>query len=393
MGCGPQEEFYGCSDIAIEQHGKTSTPDVCSGHRIKHEYVAKQARAPAHIPTTTPPEERQEDPGFGYNYGNSARSYGSKYGNHGSSDSSHSSANSGSSYGSEDDNHDSSNYGINSGNHGKSGRSYDSNNGNSEWSASNHGNKADEKCSSAGAYKGQAGMDNWCVTNCAAGYCPPSHCECGSSDPIVESYGPEGREAETDRRMEDPPRIYQTREINDNRNIARCYAIGPIRYQPGMNDWCQQACDLGSCPRDECKCVPQVERERTPPSDWDTHHIQPTTAINIINGDGYHPTKRDRAFDDRSRVTGNRQCNTHFHAMGHHRGDAFLDTFCFQECPLGNCLRNLCECADIPSKFSSCFAVGAFKNNVGNDQFCKIQCYSNWCPPEYCQCPGENIKK
>ena len=33
-------------------------------------------------------------------------------------------------------------------------------------------------CKSAGAYAGQAGMDEWCVTNCAAGYCPTSHCVC-----------------------------------------------------------------------------------------------------------------------------------------------------------------------------------------------------------------------
>ena len=34
------------------------------------------------------------------------------------------------------------------------------------------------ECKSAGEYAGQPGMDQWCVTNCAAGYCPASHCDC-----------------------------------------------------------------------------------------------------------------------------------------------------------------------------------------------------------------------
>jgi len=33
-------------------------------------------------------------------------------------------------------------------------------------------------CKATGAYEGQANMDQWCVTNCAAGYCPASHCVC-----------------------------------------------------------------------------------------------------------------------------------------------------------------------------------------------------------------------
>eukprot|EP00918_Siedleckia_nematoides_P023786 GHVU01051336.1.p1 GENE.GHVU01051336.1~~GHVU01051336.1.p1 ORF type:complete len:285 (-),score=6.29 GHVU01051336.1:129-983(-) len=33
-------------------------------------------------------------------------------------------------------------------------------------------------CKSAGAWKGQLGMDGWCQENCSRGYCPATHCKC-----------------------------------------------------------------------------------------------------------------------------------------------------------------------------------------------------------------------
>ena len=33
-------------------------------------------------------------------------------------------------------------------------------------------------CRGAGAYEFDPGMSQWCVINCAAGFCPPSHCIC-----------------------------------------------------------------------------------------------------------------------------------------------------------------------------------------------------------------------
>ncbi|XP_068729965.1 uncharacterized protein [Montipora capricornis] len=33
-------------------------------------------------------------------------------------------------------------------------------------------------CQATEAYKNQPGMDKWCTSNCAAGYCPSSHCVC-----------------------------------------------------------------------------------------------------------------------------------------------------------------------------------------------------------------------
>ncbi|KAJ7371555.1 hypothetical protein OS493_024897 [Desmophyllum pertusum] len=34
------------------------------------------------------------------------------------------------------------------------------------------------KCRATGVWTGNAGMDAWCVANCAAGNCPSSHCTC-----------------------------------------------------------------------------------------------------------------------------------------------------------------------------------------------------------------------
>ena len=33
-------------------------------------------------------------------------------------------------------------------------------------------------CKATGLYKNNSGMDKWCAVNCAAGYCPASHCIC-----------------------------------------------------------------------------------------------------------------------------------------------------------------------------------------------------------------------
>uniref|UniRef100_A0A6C0LTB4 Uncharacterized protein n=1 Tax=viral metagenome TaxID=1070528 RepID=A0A6C0LTB4_9ZZZZ len=38
-----------------------------------------------------------------------------------------------------------------------------------------------ETCKATGDWTGQVSMDSWCVTNCAAGYCPSTHCVCGST--------------------------------------------------------------------------------------------------------------------------------------------------------------------------------------------------------------------
>jgi len=35
-----------------------------------------------------------------------------------------------------------------------------------------------KKCRSDGLWRGVPNMDQWCRTNCAVGYCPPSHCTC-----------------------------------------------------------------------------------------------------------------------------------------------------------------------------------------------------------------------
>ncbi|KAK3094485.1 hypothetical protein FSP39_002338 [Pinctada imbricata] len=40
-------------------------------------------------------------------------------------------------------------------------------------------------------YKDNPGMDVWCVTNCAAGFCPPSHCSCGARKRVyTQNEGP-----------------------------------------------------------------------------------------------------------------------------------------------------------------------------------------------------------
>merc|ERR1712226_1384684 len=73
-------------------------------------------------------------------------------------------------------------------------------------------------CRATGAWTGQASMDQWCVTNCAAGYCPSTHCKCGV---IATEAPPSG---------------------------GGCQAAGPWTGQAAMNQWCVTNCAVGYCP-------------------------------------------------------------------------------------------------------------------------------------------------
>ncbi|XP_052703443.1 uncharacterized protein LOC128179830 [Crassostrea angulata] len=171
LGCGPQEEFYGCSDIAVEGKSKinlsttkattkpttttkataktstttTTTPSTTSSTTTttaststtvetttnpttatitKPSTTTTQTTTPTTtIPTTTqkPKQTTKSTPRFSSTTGSS--------------------------------------------------------NGSGNRLVSN-GGSAKKKCSPTDVWKKTPGMTQWCVTNCRMGYCPASHCVC-----------------------------------------------------------------------------------------------------------------------------------------------------------------------------------------------------------------------
>jgi len=90
-------------------------------------------------------------------------------------------------------------------------------------------------CYSVAPYSSQAGMDDWCVTNCALGYCPQTHCICVTTEQVLDD--------DVDDLEDDdiPP--------------PGCVPVGLYMFQPGMYDWCSANCALGYCPPSHCKCL------------------------------------------------------------------------------------------------------------------------------------------
>ncbi|WAR30089.1 hypothetical protein MAR_003657, partial [Mya arenaria] len=72
------------------------------------------------------------------------------------------------------------------------------------------------KCRATSAWS-SASMDQWCETNCAAGYCPASHCTCTGKE-----------------------------------TACTCKAVWPYSANPSMKDWCCKNCALGNCPSSHC---------------------------------------------------------------------------------------------------------------------------------------------
>lgn len=83
-------------------------------------------------------------------------------------------------------------------------------------------------CKATGPWTGQKAMDNWCVVNCANGFCPSSHCEC------------------------EVPKEDKTK---GTANSFTCRAVGIWKRMKSIEDWCTHHCPLGYCPPSLCKCV------------------------------------------------------------------------------------------------------------------------------------------
>eukprot|EP00794_Sanderia_malayensis_P012903 gene12903-14233_t len=104
-------------------------------------------------------------------------------------------------------------------------------------------------CKAVGVWVNVAGMDAWCEVNCAAGYCPTSHCSCKHVPPVTT----------------DSPKIITdvTPNVTDGPTTTRkttvipkvsCKAVGVWVKVAGMDAWCEVHCAAGYCPASHCSC-------------------------------------------------------------------------------------------------------------------------------------------
>ena len=74
-------------------------------------------------------------------------------------------------------------------------------------------------CVARGLWEGDAGMTQWCQDNCSRGHCPVTRCDCGNLPPLRD-----------------------------------CGANSVYKVVPGMDIWCQNMCDHGDCQETHCIC-------------------------------------------------------------------------------------------------------------------------------------------
>ena len=176
VGCGPQEQFYGCADISIGQgrpgpvaNSNNRFPNRPAGHAQAptdqlnyngrpHESAVGQGR-PVPLPFGTSnkkklrisPKTNIQRPDYGYKYGRFLQ------GN------------------------------VQPGPFISGQRDKWTGNWQQPWAKSNglriksrHQSTGSGRglCIATGAWAGQSDMDQWCLSNCALGNCPATHCRC-----------------------------------------------------------------------------------------------------------------------------------------------------------------------------------------------------------------------
>ena len=79
--------------------------------------------------------------------------------------------------------------------------------------------KGGHRCFGINAWYGNKNIDEWCGINCAACYCPTTHCSC-----------------------------------NSKRRPKNCKATGFWYGNKDMDKWCSYHCPIGNCPLSQCRC-------------------------------------------------------------------------------------------------------------------------------------------
>ena len=346
MGCGAQEEFYGCADIAILGDGEV--------------YNYNKPPAPDAITTsrplgTVPPPTQNPGPDIPENYNDINEVDEQKM-----QDPPRHTANS----------------------------DYLSGNGvmNDARSRADSGRQV---CRSAGAWKGQRSMDIWCENNCARNHCPPTHCKCTVEfvDPTAVPHTPQSIYADLgdDGRMEDPAREANRPLASSVPYTPMCYAIGIWKSKSKFDKYCRENCALGFCPESHCAC------------DGGRHNPEDTTeTLSTIPQflDTFLPSAthtRAEIYNDQNDIaqTVSSTCNANYVGRGDLRQDIFISTYCDFYCKDNSnyCPEHICECSDQTVLFTCrAKADSPIAGQPQSDHFCHSMCLSEWCPQDHCSC-------
>ena len=106
-------------------------------------------------------------------------------------------------------------------------------------------------CRPTDVYASQPGMNEWCITNCALGYCPSTHCVCGGSPTEKPTIPPVT--TTTPRTTITTTRAAPT-TTKDDSGTEGCRPTDTYAAQPGMKEWCVTNCAAGYCPSSHCVC-------------------------------------------------------------------------------------------------------------------------------------------
>lgn len=284
-------------------------------------------------------------------------------------------------------------------------------------------------CYAIGLWQGMALIDQWCRENCAQGVCPATSCRCDgqTSTPVMSTARPTAQLTPRSSGTVPPVPPHTGQPLS-----GPCYGINVWQGVPELDQYCTEQCPLGNCPANFCACTGGVPH--TPPSSTVTHtvphHAQPTTAptphlatpstVNLTNrciaiGNWRGMAQRDQWCNDNCPLglcpSQNCQCGLpttiaplttssapqQCRAIGTWAGQSDLDAWCTQTCPKFGCNANYCSCGPAPTgvtitspnpvtNSTLCYAINGWAGNPQLDQYCLDQCRAGLCLPQYCAC-------
>ncbi|KAL8602230.1 hypothetical protein ACOMHN_022743 [Nucella lapillus] len=243
-------------------------------------------------------------------------------------------------------------------------------------------------CRGVGVWQGVPELDLYCNEQCPVGNCP-SQCSCtavsahSSQPPTTPTHTPT-----TPTHTPTTPTYPQTSlpsslaptTTTHSQTTKACVAIGSWHGDVSKDQWCNTNCPFGLCSALNCRCSASF--------------ITPTPAITTTT-----PTPVTTIPP-----SGTNPCR----AVGPWAADAMLDKWCKQNCyQFSGCDPQYCRCdgaggttTSVPTPGSStpsssqvrtggtarCHAINSWAGDPDLDLFCETQCRSGHCPPEYCSC-------
>ena len=230
-------------------------------------------------------------------------------------------------------------------------------------------------CRGINSWQGVAELDRYCNEQCPLGNCPPMYCSCSAA---ATALPPQVTPSLLPWRTSENPTTAPPSPTA--RYSGRCYGVHSWQGIPRLDKWCDDNCPLGVCPAQNCACGFPTGVRPTQPS------AQSSPAFQSTSGSWTSLTST-MPPDTSSSI---RQCRS----VGLWAGQPQLDQWCSQTCVQFGCDPQHCSCdppTTGPASFSpktsaSCYAVNGWSGVYQLDQWCDSACRTGLCPPMYCAC-------